>query len=177
VRLVENKCICVLSIGVVISDISIHLLMFYNILPSNSGLMFPVHVTNVFIQCWNLFGLFSVLLYPNVNCFTLFIDEVPVLMWDTVNTCGTVSETCVDGIYTCIYDWHCLQFIFLVALSHLFRLDRWFTIQRALNSIDCMGSKLQWRHESALPLTVHLIQRFNLKYERYVTLVSMCLSR
>ena len=98
-RLVGNKCICTLSSVVVISDLSIHLLMFYNRLTSSSGLVFPVHLSRRFIQCSSLFSLFRVLLYTTVNSFTLYQDEAPVLMWDTAKACGTVSEIGVDIIY------------------------------------------------------------------------------
>jgi hypothetical protein len=46
-----------------------------------------------------LFSLFSVLLYPTANSFTLCRDEAPVLMWDTAKACGAVSEIAVDVIY------------------------------------------------------------------------------
>jgi hypothetical protein len=61
-------------------------------------------------------------------------------------------------------------------VSHLFLLDRSApSIQMALNTIDYMGGKTLWRHESALVVTVLLIRPFNLKYDHYVTLVSVCL--
>ena len=98
-RRAGNKCICTLSSVVVISDLSIHLLMFYNRLTCTSGLVFPVHLSYRFIQCSSLLCLFRVLLYPTVNSFTLCHDEAPVLMWDRAKACGTVSEIGVDVVY------------------------------------------------------------------------------
>jgi len=87
----------------VISYLSVPLLIFYNRLTSNSGPVFPVHLSYRFIQRSSLFSLFRVLLYPPVNSFTLCHDEAPVLMWHTAKACGTVSEIGVDVIYIYIY--------------------------------------------------------------------------